>query len=75
MQRVESVSELIEQLGGVSATGRVLGTTPQNVVNWRTAGKIPAKFFKAHKAKLRAARIRAPDELWDFITVEELGHG
>jgi hypothetical protein len=75
MPQIASVEKLIEELGGPSATAKLLGTSPQNVVNWRNAKKIPARFHRAHKAKLRERRITVSDDLWGFLPVGELAAG
>ena len=62
---------LVERLGGPTAAGKVLGTSPQSVVNWRN-NRIPARFYKVHKARLATLGIEASDQLWDFVTEAEL---
>lgn len=64
---IHSVADLIEHLGGPKAAGDALGTTPQNVVNWRAAKRIPARFHILHRARLSARGIQAPESLWGFV--------
>ena len=69
--QIATVADLIKVFGGPKATAELLGTTPQNVVNWRAAGKIPARFHKLHRSKLAATRKRlsVSDGLWNFVEV------
>lgn len=64
--KVNSVTELVAKLGGPKAASIVLETTPQNVVNWKASGKIPARLHLVHKQRLVAAGIRAADACWGF---------
>lgn len=68
---IETVAGLIVALGGPKATADVLGTTPQNVVNWRAAGKIPATLYKRHRQKLHARRLTVADGVWGFAEAAE----
>lgn len=70
---IDTVADLIKEFGGPKATADVLGTTPQNVVNWRASGKIPATLYKAHRQKLSAVlrRIKVSDDLWNFAEAAE----
>jgi hypothetical protein len=72
MERVESVSALVERLGGPAAAGKILGTTPQNVIHWRTGGAITARFFAVHKSRLAVLGIDVGLELYDFATEADL---
>jgi hypothetical protein len=70
-QTINSVAELIQVIGGPKATSVLLGTTPQNVVNWRATGKIPARFHLVHRKALEANGYRVADTCWGFL--EEAG--
>ena len=65
-KEIGSVRELIEELGGPKAASDLLETTPQNVVNWRLAGRIPSRLYLVHREKLSARKIAAPSSLWNF---------
>ena len=72
MQQISSVAELVKAFDGPTAIAKVLKTTPQNVVNWRKARRIPARLHRAHKELLARAGIDALDSLWGFIPVRQL---
>lgn len=61
---VTSIEELVDELGGPTKAALKLNTTPQNVWNWKAAGKLPTAKYLRQKQQLRALRIDAPDELW-----------
>jgi hypothetical protein len=66
---IKTLPELIARFGGVKNVSIVLRTTPQNVVNWRAKGRIPAIFYKVHRRWLAAAtnrQIKVSDDLWGF---------
>lgn len=62
--KVTTVFELVTALGGLTQAASAMGTTTQNVWNWREAKKLPAAKFLTQKALLTELRIDAPDELW-----------
>jgi hypothetical protein len=66
--KVTSVTELVTQLGGPKAASKVLGTTPQNVVNWKAKGKIPARLHIVHRQRLASHNVRADDTCWGFVS-------
>jgi hypothetical protein len=65
---VKTIPELISRFGGLKNISIVLRTTPQNVVNWRAKGRIPANFYKVHRRWLEATnrQIKVSDDLWGF---------
>lgn len=67
--KVTSVKELVTKLGGPTAASKVLGTTPQNVVNWRTVGKIPPRFHLVHRKLLAPHGLQVDDTCWGFDRV------
>lgn len=64
---VETVQELIDFFGGPNATGAVLKTTPQAVINWRTRGQLPTKLHFVHRNILKQKGVNAPSSLWGFV--------
>lgn len=62
--RVQTVRQLIDLLGTARDAALVLGTSQQNVANWRNAGSIPPRYFLVHQKSLRARGIEAPRHLW-----------
>ena len=69
--RIGSVKQLVDDLGGPKAAGEILGTTPQNIVNWRAAGKIPARFHMLHRKRLSTRGYIASDSCWAFVEAAE----
>jgi hypothetical protein len=61
---VSTVRELVQALGGPKAASDFLESTPQKVVNWRAENRMPARFFLAHRSKLKSKGIKAPEALW-----------
>jgi hypothetical protein len=65
---IRTVPELIAHFGGLTRMAIVLRTSPQNIVHWRTKGRIPAVFYKVHRKQLEAANrdLKVSDDLWGF---------
>jgi hypothetical protein len=73
---VKTIPDLIAHFGGPARTALVLRTTPQNIVNWRTAGRIPAIYYKAHRKQLGAANrhLKVSDDIWGFLDTAQLSN-
>ncbi len=70
-QALTSASEVIDALGGTTATSRLTGRkglTP--VSNWRVTGRLPADTFLVLKAELQARGYTAPPALWGIVEPE-----
>ena len=65
-----TVAEVIEQLGGPTAVGRIAGRSAQSVVNWRAAEKFPADTFLILDAALKQRDLSAPPSLWGMLEPE-----
>ncbi len=63
-QTVLDVADVIETLGGPTAVGKLVGRSPQSVVNWRAANRIPPDTFLILQAELRSLGKVAPPALW-----------
>ncbi len=66
-----SASEVIDALGGTTATSRITGRkglTP--VYNWRATGRLPADTFLVLQAKLAERGYTAPPALWGIVEPE-----
>jgi hypothetical protein len=61
---LQTVPEIITELGGPTAVGRITDRSPQSVVNWRAAARFPAKTFLILQSELAARNIEAPPSLW-----------
>ena len=68
MSSIKTLSDLIEALGGPTKMARMLRTKPQNVVNWRNQGAIPARYYLAHTTMLEAKvpGIKVKPRVWGF---------
>jgi DNA-binding transcriptional regulator YdaS (Cro superfamily) len=57
-----SIREMIEDLGGPTKAAEVLGGTPQQVVNWRNRGAVPANMvLKVEKVTGISRHVLRPD--------------
>lgn len=61
---VTTVDDLVKALGGLTKAATTLNTTPQNVWNWKAAGKLPTDKYLDQKKLLLAHGIKAADRLW-----------
>lgn len=59
-----TASEVIEELGGPAAAGRMVGRSVQSAVNWRAANRFPADTFLIFQAELRERDMTAPPSIW-----------
>ncbi len=67
MRRLDHLQQVIDELGGSAACGRLTGHTPQAVDAWRRRGVLPAKtFIVLQRALLDHAAI-APASLWGMV--------
>lgn len=62
--QIRSVAELVEKIGGLSATARLLKTSPQNVLNWRGRDKLPSHLMLQQKRILARCGYALPDRMW-----------
>jgi hypothetical protein len=61
---IETVSEVIDALGGTTACGRLILRSPQAVCNWRQTNVLPAVLFLRMTEELHARGYTAPARLW-----------
>lgn len=61
---VDTLNDLVNLLGGTSATGEVLGASPQQVQAWWRRGYIASKHLLRHQDCLRSNGIVADVRLW-----------
>lgn len=64
MEQLKTVDEVIDALGGTTATARIALRSPQSVTNWRNAHKLPCGTFLRLNRALEALGKTAPAELW-----------
>ena len=68
---LETADQVIDALGGTTATARLLGFDPRRVSNWRKAGKFPAATFVALTEALAKVDRQAPRSLWNMRELRE----
>ena len=66
---MNSVSEVIDALGGNSAVARLTSSRPNAVSNWRASGRFPANTYLILKDILAQQGHAAPDRLWAMRAV------
>lgn len=64
MRELQTVDEVIDQLGGTAATARLTARKDQHVSNWRAAKRLPADTFLILRAALAERGLTAPARLW-----------
>jgi hypothetical protein len=62
-----TVDQVILALGGPTQTGKLVGRSPQVVVNWRRKGLIPAEYRDALLSALNESGHDAPPALWGMV--------
>lgn len=62
--RCHTASEVIDAMGGTGKMAEWLGSTPQNVSNWRRQNRLPAKTFIALSDELARRGYSATADLW-----------
>lgn len=63
MVELQTPSEVIDSLGGTTATGRLVGRQPPTVTNWRERG-FPPETYLVFQGLLAERGLRAPARLW-----------
>lgn len=67
---LETVDDVITELGGTAAVAALCGTGSPAVSNWRSAGKIPSNKFLIFEAALRDRGRVVPLSLFSFDSAE-----
>jgi DNA-binding transcriptional regulator YdaS (Cro superfamily) len=71
MQELQSVSAVIDALGGPSALALRVGLTQQAVSQWRARDSIPADKYLLLQAELKRRGLTAPPSLWGIAEPNE----
>lgn len=66
-----TAGQVIDKLGGTTATARLTDRLPQHVSNWRATGRLPADTFLILSKELEALGVTAPAEIWGIKTPSE----
>ena len=67
MKRLQTADDVIDALGGTSATSRLTGASIQAVSNWRATGRLPANTFIILSKALKRIDARASPSLWGIM--------
>lgn len=62
--RMKTASEVIDALGGTTATAKIFGVLPSAVSNWRAAGMFPAALHYRVFRVCQARNIDLPDDFF-----------
>ena len=71
LRELNSIDEVLDALGGLTAAGRLVNKTAQHVHNWRIAGQFPAKTYLVFSEELKARGKKAPLRLFGMIEPAE----
>lgn len=63
---LQTAGEVIDALGGTTATAEITGRKAQHVSNWRASHRLPANTFFILRDELAKAGKTARPELWGF---------
>ncbi len=64
---LSSTSEVIDALGGTTATRLITGRSGSTASNWRARKRFPPDTFLVLKAELQARGYTAPPALWGIV--------
>jgi hypothetical protein len=71
MQRLDSVSEIIDAAGGDTKFSRKFGFTRSQVSNWKLNNQFPARTYAALQPQFKIElNIDAPPSLWGQLELE-----
>jgi hypothetical protein len=62
----QSVSGIVDSLGGTFAFARLIGKPPRTVSNWKAAGLFPAKEYVALNTMLAERGVSVPPTLFSM---------
>lgn len=71
LERLESVGDVINKLGGNIAVGKITNTRPKSVSMWRTNRALPTKTFVVLSNALAEIGFCAPHSLWGMVEPSE----
>lgn len=71
MDELTTADDVIDALGGTSATGRLTGKSPKAVSNWRKRASLPSDTYLIMSRELAALGKAAPASLWGISEAAE----
>lgn len=69
---LQTVDDVIKELGGTVATSRLAGVRPSQVSGWRNAKRLGAKSYLVLKQELARRGFTAPAKLWGINEPERV---
>lgn len=66
MRTLNSVAEIVDELGGRAAVARMTDRTTQAVTNWKASQRFPSQTFLLLMHELAARGCTAPASLWSM---------
>ena len=69
---LQSTSEVIDALGGLTAVAALTGAAYKLVSGWRNARRFPSRYFLVMTWALKKKRLVAPPSLWGQVTTAEM---
>lgn len=70
MAELQTADQVIDALGGTSATARLTGRKAQHVSNWRAEGRLPPDTYLIVLKELKRKRKSAPPTLFSIQAPE-----
>jgi hypothetical protein len=71
MQRLNSVSEIIDAVGGDTKFSRVFGLSRSQVSNWKMRKQFPSYTYASLQPQLKTIfNIDAPPSVWGQVEIE-----
>lgn len=67
MRELKTIDEVLKELGGLTAAGRLVGLTAQHINNYKAAGRFAPKTYVAFTEELRNRGFTAPRSLWGML--------
>lgn len=64
---IQSVTELVDRLGGYNETGKLFGVGGTAVCNWIADGRLPTRRYQQALAIARERGLTLSDKLFDFV--------
>ena len=70
-RRLDTLEDVVRELGGVVQVARITRRTPRAVCNWRRKGTFPSALYFVMVDELLDRGFYAPRSLWGFEPVRE----
>ncbi len=64
LRAIKTVDDVIDALGGTSATAKLMKLKPQHISNWRAEKRIAARTYRVMERHLQDRNLKASSVLW-----------